>query len=346
MFKCKVCGREYRSKQALASHTGHAHRKKQPAERASPAHPNAPESGPEKPSLPATGNEVIEAPEPASPESQDTSQAVPVESTEATEPGTADISQAERIRYYLSKGYTFEQLTRTFNFPESSVYQEIEKVVPPEGKGVDEEKEPVLPVTVKGTEIVTPEFIMHSLANGSEDWRLRLEGMMLLRAAQKMNRDDIEMTRMQAEADATRIKPILDLMKETRLEQDAAAQRARESNIEIADRAAYETASQLSQVISQNNARITDSINQIRQAMGGKEENPLAQILNTMQSMQQLMSMFGITMPGVMPGAAPGGGPSAEPWQPPPITRRKRSESQGGEDVRSTTKDDGNPSSP
>ena len=181
---------------------------------------------------------------------------------------------------------------------------------------------------------------MQRLANGSQDWHLRLEGMMLLRAAQRMNRDDIEMTRMQAEADATRIRPILDLMRETRAEQDSAAQRAKESNMEIAERTAYETAGQLSQVITQNNARITDSINQIRQAMGGKEDNPLGQVLNSMQSMQQMMQMFGISMPG-MPGAQ-GGGPAMEQWQPPPITRRKRNESQGGENVRSTTEDDGN----
>ena len=114
--------------------------------------------------------------------------------------------------------------------------------------------------------------------------------------------------------------------------------------MEIAERTAYETAGQLSQVITQNNARITDSINQIRQAMGGKEENPLGQILNSIQSMQQMMQMFGVSMPG-MPGAQ-GGGPPAGQWQPPPITRRKRNEPQGGEDVRSTTEDDGNPSSP
>jgi hypothetical protein len=114
--------------------------------------------------------------------------------------------------------------------------------------------------------------------------------------------------------------------------------------MEIAERTAYETAGQLSQVITQNNARITDSINQIRQAMGGKEENPLGQILNSIQSMQQMMQMFGVSMPG-MPGAQ-GGGPPMDQWQPPPITRRKRNEPQGGEDVRSTTEDDGNPSSP
>ena len=353
MFRCKKCGKEFRSKQALASHTGHAHRKKQPAERDSPISLNVPETESGKPPLPSAGEEVIEVTEPTSPASPDIPQVDPVEPApvsaskklpEATEPETAGMSKAERIRYYLSQGYTFEQLTKTFNFPESSVYQEIEKVVPPEGKAEGDDREAGLPVTTKGTEIITPEAIMQRLANVSTDWHLRLEGMMLLRAAQRMNRDDIEMTRMQAEADATRIKPILELMRETRLEQDAAAQRAKESNIEIADRTAYETATQLSQVITQNNARITDSINQIRQAMGGKEENPLGQVLNSIQSMQQMMQMFGISMPG-MPGAQ-GGGPPAEQWQPQPITYRKRNKSQGGEDARSATEDDGNPSSP
>ena len=347
MFRCKICRREFGTKQGLASHTGHAHPKKQPVKRDSPVSPGEPELSLEKPTT-LTEKEVAKEPESVEAVSAETAEATTVETVpaqvpdnliEVTEADIAKMSKAERIRYYLSKGYTFEQLTKTFNFPESSVYQEMEKVIQPEGKGADNDKEPGLPVTVKGGEVVTPEFIMHSLANGSQDWHLRLEGMMLLRAAQRMNRDDIEMTRMQAEADATRIKPILELMRETRLEQDAAAQRAKESNIEIAERAAYQTAGELSQVITQNNARITDSINQIRQAMGGKEENPLGQVLNAMQSMQQMMQMFGVSMPG-MAGQAPSGMP--EQWQPPPITHRKRNERQGGkEDAQPTTADAG-----
>jgi len=265
----------------------------------------------------------------------------PVEAQEVVETVPEELSQTQssdidpgimgNIRNLRGQGYTARQVKDEFGYARSTVDQVFAEFIEPEGKAEGDDREAGLPVTTKGTEIITPEAIMQRLANGSEDWHLRLEGMMLLRAAQRMNRDDIEMTRMQAESDATRIKPILDLMKETRLEQDAAAQRAKESNMEIAERTAYETAGQLSQVISQNNAKITDSINQIRQAMGGKEDNPLGQVLNSMQSMQQMMQMFGISMPG-MPGAQ-GGGPSAEQWQPPPITRRKRNESQGGEDV-------------
>jgi len=163
---------------------------------------------------------------------------------------------------------------------------------------------------------------------GTPEEELELRAIMKFRAAMLMVMDLVNVQKGSAEADAKRMEPILRLMKETREEQDAAAQRAKASSEEIADRAAYETAGQLSQVITQNNARITDSINQIRQAMGGKEENPLGQVLNSMQSMQQMMQMFGVSMPG-MPGAQ-GGAPPAAQWQPPPITHRKRDEI-GGE---------------
>jgi len=318
MFTCSVCGKKFKTMQALGGHVGRAH----------------PQNKAEK--MPENNN-----PEPV--EAEEVVESVPEEPSQ-TQPSDNGPSVMENIRNLRRQGYSARQVKEEFGYARSTVDQVFAEFIEPEGKGEDDDREERLPVTTKGTEIITPEAIMQRLANGSQDWHLRLEGMMLLRAAQRMNRDDIEMTRMQAEADATRIRPILDLMKETRLEQDAAAQRARDSNMEIAERTAYETAGQLSQVITQNNARITDSINQIRQAMGGKEENPLGQILNSIQSMQQMMQMFGVSMPGM--AGAQGGGPPMDQWQPPPITRRKRNESQGGEDVRSTTEDDGNPTGP
>jgi hypothetical protein len=316
MFTCSECGKKFKTMQALGGHVGRAH----PQNKGDEVHGN---NTPEP-------VETIDA------------EAVSQESSSAQPPD--DPGVMENIRKLRRQGYSARQVKDEFGYARSTVDQVFAEFIEPEGKAEGDDREAGLPVTTKGTEIITPEAIMQRLANGSQDWHLRLEGMMLLRAAQRMNRDDIEMTRMQAEADATRIKPILELMRETRLEQDAAAQRAKESNIEIAERAAYQTAGELSQVITQNNARITDSINQIRQAMGGKEENPLGQVLNAMQSMQQMMQMFGVSMPG-MAGSLGEGAPASE-WQPPPITRRKRNESQGGEDVRPITADDGNPSSP
>lgn len=187
---------------------------------------------------------------------------------------------------------------------------------------------PMVRKTGGGEEMIAPEEVLRQYMGGTPDGELELRAIMKFRAAMLMVMDLVNVQKGSAEADAKRMEPILRLMKETREEQDAAAARAKESSVEIADKAAYETAAQLAQVITQNNSKITDSITQIRQAMGGKEENPLGQVLNAMQSMQQMMQMFGITMPG-MPGQAPGGDP-AQQWQPPPITHRKRNELGGG----------------
>jgi len=189
---------------------------------------------------------------------------------------------------------------------------------------------PVIRKMGGGMEAIAPEAVLREyMGGGTPEEQLELRAIMKFRAAMLMVMDLVSVQKGSAEADAKRMEPILRLMKETREEQDAAAHRAKESNIEIADRAAYETAGQLSQVISQNNAKITESISQIRQAMGGKEENPLGQVLNSIQSLQQMMGMFGISMPGMQ--GAQGGGPPAEQWQPHPITHRKREETQGGE---------------
>lgn len=261
------------------------------------------------------------------------------EPAQAAETDQGDEGIGVEIRTYLGQGYNFEELTRQLGFSPRSVRREMEKFVRPAS-----EQDNHLPVTYKQSEIPNPEAVLRRYTDGSYEDEIELRGMMKLRAAMLMVMDLVNIQKGEAEADARRVEPILKMMKEGREEMDAAARRAKDSSVEIADKAAYETASQLSQVIAQNNAKITDSINQIRQAMGGKEENPLGQILNSMQSLQQMMGMFGISMPG-MPGQQ-GGAPPVEPWQPPPITHRKRNEPQGGEDVRSDAANDGNPTSP
>jgi len=266
--------------------------------------------------------------------------AEPIETIEKPGGETAlvpeEVSLAEQIRTYLKQGFTIKQMTDRFGFSETTIRQEIAKLVRPEGEAIDDKaKQPdnVWPVVRKmggGMEVISPEAVLRQyMGGGTPEEQLELRAIMKFRAAMLMVMDLVNVQKGTAEADAKRMEPILRLMKETREEQDAAAQRAKASSEEIADRAAYETAGQLSQVITQNNARITDSINQIRQAMGGKEENPLGQVLNSIQSMQQMMGMFGISMPG-MPGAQ-GGATQETQWQPPAITHRKREETQGGE---------------
>ena len=91
MFTCKVCGRKFKSKDALGGHMSHAH--------------------PQKP---------VEAVVP--PENGDTG-------TEALEPD--DESKAGEIREYIARGYNFEQLVHELHFPERSVRREWAKEVQP-----------------------------------------------------------------------------------------------------------------------------------------------------------------------------------------------------------------------
>jgi len=306
MIKCKICGRDFKSPQALGGHMRGGHHEETQKDS---THPDNPED-------PNNTAETIE------------------ESDGETALVTEEASKAEQIRTYLKQGFTIKQLTDRFGFSETTIRQEIAKVVQPEGEAIDDkakQQDNVWPVVRKmggGMEIMSPEVVLRQyMGGGTPEEQLELRAIMKFRAAMLMVMDLVNVQKGSAEADAKRMEPVLRLMKETREEQDAAAQRAKASSEEIADRAAYETAGQLSQVISQNNAKITDSINQIRQAMGGKEENPLGQVLNSIQSLQQMMGMFGISMPG-MTGTQ--GGAPADQWQPPAITRRKRNETEGG----------------
>ena len=311
MNTCKICNRDFKSPQALGGHMRGAH-KEETQEDIDPNNPigNSETIADRVVIIEKPGGETALVPEEA--------------------------SKAEQIRNYLKQGYNVKQLTSQFGFSETTIRQEIAKVVRPEGEAIDDKTKqsdnawPVVRKMGGGMEVMSPEVVLRQyMGGGTPEEQLELRAIMKFRAAMLMVMDLVNVQKGSAEADAKRMEPILRLMKETREEQDAAAHRAKESNVEIADRAAYETATQLSQVISQNNARITDSISQIRQAMGGKEENSLGQVLNSMQSMQQMMGMFGVSMPG-MPGAQ-GGGPPAEQWQPPAITHRKRNETEGGE---------------
>jgi len=260
----------------------------------------------------------------------------------------------QSVKELTEKGLSQRETADQLGVPRSRVQTALKRLNPPdESKALvpaekmreiireelkrahDEENEddkadsrfPVIRKMGGGMEMIAPEAVLRQYMGGTPEEELELRAIMKFRAAMLMVMDLVNIQKGDAEADAKRMMPILSLMKETREEQDAAASRAKASSEEIADRAAYETAGQLSQVISQNNAKITDSINQIRQAMGGKEENPLGQVLNSIQSLQQMMGMFGISMPG-MTGAQ--GGTPADQWQPPAITRRKRNETEGG----------------
>ena len=178
-----------------------------------------------------------------------------------------------------------------------------------------------------GVEAIAPEAVLTQYMGGSTpEERLELRAIMKFRAAMLMVMDLVDIQKSSAEADAKRLIPILSLMKETREEQDAAAARAKASSEDIADRAAHETAGQLLGALSQNNAQVSGSLEQIRQMLAGKSDDPFSRLINMMQSMQQMAQMFGMPLPGMMPGAQGGQGgfqPSAEPH---PIERHSINE--------------------
>ena len=73
---------------------------------------------------------------------------------------------AEQIRGYLTQGYSLNQLKDIFGFKETTIRQEIEKMVLPEGNEFVKKNDPRddgLPVTRKmggGMEVTTPEAVL------------------------------------------------------------------------------------------------------------------------------------------------------------------------------------------
>jgi len=222
-MKCEICGREFPTAQALGGHVKNVHNQ-------------------EKENNPAGKEESITQPS--------TNQVSPDESRETTtvtEPKVDDEpSQADQIRGYLKKGYSVDQLHDQFGFKESTIRQEVEKMVTPEGNQLVKKEDPKddgLPVMRKmggGMEVTTPEAVLRRYMSGSEQEQSELRGMMKLRAAMLMVMDLVNIQKAAAEADARRLEPVLRLMKETREEQDAAAARAKASSYEMAREAALE----------------------------------------------------------------------------------------------------------
>jgi len=179
-----------------------------------------------------------------------------------------------------------------------------------------------------GMEMIAPEAVLKHYMGGTPEGELELRAIMKFRAAMLMVMDLVNIQKGSAEADAKRMEPVLRLMKETREEQDAAAARAKASSEDIADRAAQATASQLFGAVSQNNAQVTGTLDQIKQMVGGQSNDPFTKIVSMMQSMQQMSQMFGMPFPGMMPGGPPAAGsPGTQPpAQPPPIERHSINE--------------------
>jgi len=202
------------------------------------------------------------------------------------------------------------------------------------GRAADEEEGktssdfPIIRKMGGGMEMIAPEAVLKHYMGGTPEGEVELRAIMKFRAAMLMVMDLVNIQKGSAEADARRMEPILRLMKETREEQDAAASRAKASTEEIAERTAQATAGQLFGAISQNNVQVNSALAQIKQMVGGQSNDPFSQVVNMLQSMQQMSQMFGMPLPGMMPGAPQGGGlPGGQPpSDPPPIEKHTAKE--------------------
>ena len=225
--------------------------------------------------------------------------------------------EGEQVRYYLDQGIDFNGLTRRMGFSETTVRREVAKRIRQEKEKVDTGQvgSGSVPMVTKDKEVINPEAILqHYLANGSLDWRLRVEGMMLLRAAQRMNLDDVRLVQGLAEAQAEVTKSQLSIFKEA----------IKGESAEVAREAAAEVARQLIPTLESEMQSLRAQI------PGASPPDPVTRMVNFMQGIprmmqasQQLMEMMGMPVQGSSPqgmqlpvqqpdAQSPGSGPAQQ----------------------------------
>ncbi len=223
MVKCQICSRQFKSEQALGGHISHAHR--QTKEQAVKEVGGVVEGQLKKPKESAQTQPQLPAPASSSAIS------------------THEPSEAEQIRFYCRQGIDFEQLTTKLGFKPSTVRQEIAKLLLEEKAAAEKSgaKPQLLPIVLKDGkgEMIAPEAVYYQLvANDGISGEMDFRALMKWAAAIEMVQRMTQIRKGEAEAFADTIKPMLDMMDKSRQELDAAAQRARESNMEIAEAAA------------------------------------------------------------------------------------------------------------
>ncbi len=230
------------------------------------------------------------------------------ENPEASAQPEAEDTQRKRIEELLDEGYTPVQVEKEWGFPHSTVRKYARKKITPKGKsqeeGNGEGEIPKLPMVLKagvGQEVISPEGILqYYLLSDGDAGAWMLKGMMLLRAAQLMNLTDVEIMKGQADAQAKALKPIMDVMEQARRDMDAAAQRARESNAEIAEAAAAGAAARAVMRIDERFSELKQQKPDIAQApdpMRGLMARTMETIMNQLTG-----QMFGGGQAGPVPG--------------------------------------------
>ena len=324
MFKCNSCSRSFKTRQALGGHVSRAHPQGGVSAANSPLERGVKEEEAVQPVMIVTAVPTLSVGEASE------ASAVPAEANReageipASKVEEEEASQSGQILHYLKKGYTLRQLTdkSRFDFKDTTVRQEMAKLIVPDGEKMAEEATtnndiPMIRRAGSGIEVLNPEAMLRRYTDGSVEDEIELRGMMKLRAAMLMVMDLVNIQKGEAEADSKRFAPMLEMLKESRIELDAAAARARDSSTEIAHAAAFEVAQGMQGAFS-------SEMQALKAALPGKpdEMNPLAKMFfgamqpYAQQAIGQLFS--GIFRMSPQAGAQPQGGqqPMAMPGQP------------------------------
>ncbi len=276
MFKCKRCGRKFKTKQELGGHVANAH-PKDTRQLAGQSEKN---------------KEQTLALPPASEKSQPSPSPTP---GEEVPPPPEDASETEQITYYWEKGFGFEQLTTVLGFKPSTVRLVLSKMVEPEGKPTEGSGTETLPMILKDGkgEVIAPEAVYRQLVlkdglDGERDFRALMKWAACIEMVQRMT----QIRKGEAEAFAEMVKPMLDMMDKSRQELDAAAARAKESSMEMAETAAMGA---VGGVLGRIDAKFEELKKQ--KADIATVENPMQGFMaRAMESMWE--RMLGIVTPG------------------------------------------------
>lgn len=275
MFICKVCGRKFKSIKALGGHTSSAHPQSKVV--SAPANNNSKTTGEEK-----KAEAALQAQ--AAPPSDD-------------EPGVM-----ERIRDLLRQKYTPKQIKEQFGYAPRTVDQVAKDFIKPEGLPEEEKGESVLPLVLKNGkgEVISPEAVYRQLVesdgiDGERDFRALMKWLVTIEMVQRMT----QIRKGEAEAFAETIKPMLDMMEKSRQELDAAAARARESTMQIAEVAAASAAARAT-------AHIDQRFNELKQQKAdiATVQDPMKGLMA--RTMETLMNRVMGMMVGGQVGPTPG----------------------------------------
>ena len=272
MFVCKACGKKFKTKDALGGHVSMAHPRDKAKDSANAISMVIPGSSEGK---------VAEV------ESEKPSQVQPAPQSQ-DEPGIMD-----RIRALVRQKYTPKQIKEQFGYAPRTVDDVAREFIKPEGlpEEKEEEESGLLPVILKDGkgEVISPEavyqrFVAADGVDGARDFNALMRWAASIELVRRMT----QIKKEDGEALAEIVKPVLDMMEKSREEMDAAAARARESTMQIAEVAAASAAARATAHIDQRFNELKQQkadIATVQDPMKGLMARTMETMMNRLQAM-------------------------------------------------------------